>query len=110
MRLRRRLIFRAFCGIALALVAAGCSAPTEAERDNRRLVDALLTAITMKNAEWLDEASQLTDERHRDGHLTDDEFDELNAVIETAKSGKWSDAEKQGYEFRQKHPFVAEGK
>ena len=95
--------------VAFVLMVAGCSAPTEAERDNRRLVDAILTAITMKNVTWLDDDAQLAEQRHRDGHLTDDELEELNEVIETARSGDWSAAEKQGYEFRKKHPFVKEG-
>jgi hypothetical protein len=93
----------------LTLLLPGCSAPTEAERDNRRLVDAILTAITMKNTIWLDDDAELAEKRHLAGQLTDAEYDELTAIIEKAKSGDWQTAEKKGYEFRMKHPFVKEG-
>jgi hypothetical protein len=95
--------------LAASLLAAGCSAPTEAERDNRRLVDAILTAITMKNTNWLDDDAKLAEQRHLDGHLTDDEYEQLSSVIEIAKAGDWQAAEKEGYEFRKQHPYVKEG-
>ena len=95
--------------LALLLMASGCSAPIEVDRDNRRLVDAILTAITMKNATWLEDDAKLAGHRHRDGQLADDEYEQLVAVIETAQAGDWQAAEKQGYEFRKQHPFVKEG-
>ncbi len=78
-------------------------------RQPTRLVDAILTAITMKNADWLEEDAQLAEQRHQDGHLTDDEYEQMSSLIEIARTGDWPAAEKQGYEFRKKHPFVVEG-
>ena len=93
----------------LATLAAGCSGPTEVDRDNRRLVDSILTAITMKNTGWLEDAEKRAEQRYSDGHLTQDEYEQLLSIIETAKAGEWPTAEKMGYEFRNDHPFVKEG-
>ncbi len=107
LRLKSHLI----CGLlfALAPLAAGCSSPTENDRDNRRLLDAILTAITMKNAHWLEEDAALTDRRHEAGQLLDAEYEQLVAIIEKGKAGDWRRAEELGYEFRKGHPFVKEG-
>ena len=94
---------------SLALLTAGCAGPTQADRDNRRLVDAILTAITMKNLTWLEEDAQLATTQHQTGHLTDDEYEHLLSIIGRARSGDWLGAEKQNYKFRKDHPFVREG-
>ena len=111
MKLHPRLNFHLFCGFLFVLVPllSGCSAPTEADRDNRRLLDAILTAITMKNTQWLEDDAKLADERHRAGHLTDWEFTRISEVIAKARTGDWIGSEKLGYEFRKEHPFVKEG-
>ena len=95
--------------IAVALLAGGCSRPSEVDRDNRRVLDAILTAITMKNAEWLEEDATLAEKRHRAGQLGDAEHEELLSIIQTARSGSWKAAEQAGYEFRRRHPFVRDG-
>jgi hypothetical protein len=95
--------------LALAFAASGCSPPSAIDRDNRRLVDAILTAITMKNTNWLEDDTKLAEERHTAGHLTDAEYQELQSIIESARTGDWQAAEKRGYEFRTAHPFVRDG-
>ncbi len=99
------------CGFLfmLTLLFPGCSAPTEVERGNRRVVDAILTAIAMKNTNWLDDDAKLVEQRYLDGQLTDDEYEQLSSVIEIAKTGDWQAAEKAGYKFRKEHPFVKDG-
>jgi hypothetical protein len=94
---------------ALAVFAGGCSGPAEVDRDNRRLVDAVLTAITMKNANWLEDDAKLAEQRNLAGQLCDDDYEELSAVIELARAGDWKTAEEEGYEFRKRRPFVPEG-
>jgi hypothetical protein len=94
---------------ALALTFQGCSGPTEVDRDNRRLVDAILTAITMKNTNWLDDDAELAEQRNLAGQLTDSDYEQLASVIEIARSGDWKTAEQEGYEFRKRRPFVREG-
>ena len=48
--------------------------------------------------------------RHLAGQLTDSDYEELAAVIEIARSGDWKTAEQECYEFRQRRPFVREGR
>jgi hypothetical protein len=92
------------------LLLPGCSrAPTSIERDNRRLVDAVLTAITLKNSRLLEENAGRTKTCHDEGKLTDKEYEGLVAVIDEGRRGDWLGAEKDGYSFRKEHPFVMEG-
>jgi len=94
---------------ALALVACGCRGPTQEDRYNRRALDAILTAITMKSTDLLEESARRAKERFDEGHLTDQEYQGMEAIIDKARSGDWSGAEKDGYEFRKKHPFLKDG-
>ena len=96
--------------LGVSLLALGCRAPTPEERDNRRLVDAVLTAITLKNTRLLDESNRRLERRHREGHLTDEQYKKLQAVIGKGRVGDWAGAERDGYEFRKEHPFVREGR
>ncbi len=96
--------------LGLALLVSGCRrAPTQAERENRRAVDEILTAITIKNQRLLAESAARAKGRHDDGKLTDEEFQGIEAFIGKARADDWAAAEKDGYEFRKKHPFVKEG-
>ncbi len=106
--LRRRAALCVFV-FALALLPGGCSRPVETDRDNRRMVDAILTAVTMRNTGWLEDASARLEERHQEGELADWEHERLLAIVEAARSGEWQAAERMGYEFREERPFVRDG-
>jgi hypothetical protein len=95
--------------LTLALLALGCRGPTQEDRDNRRVLDAILTSITLKNARLLEDNARRVRERHDAGQITDEEYQGMEAIIERARGGDWSGAEKDGYKFREKHPFVREG-
>ncbi len=103
--------FRLFYALqfALVLLATGCFAPTEVDRDNRRLLDAILTAITMKNANWLEDDAKLAEQRHTARQLSEGDYKQLLLMIEQGRSGNWQAAEQMGYEFRKAHPFVKAG-
>jgi len=93
----------------LALLASGCRGPTPEDRDNRIALDAILTAITMKNPRLLDESAKRAKARHDAGQLTDEQYQGMEAFIAKARGGDWTGSEKDGYEFRKRHPFVQEG-
>jgi hypothetical protein len=96
--------------LTIATLLTGCRrTPTEAERDNRRLMDAVLTSITIKNARLLEDNAGRAKARRDAGHLTDEEYRGMTAVIDKARQGDWSGAEKDGYRFRKAHPFVEDG-
>lgn len=98
-------------GFALALVVAvltclgGCGEPSEEARQNRRVVDAVLTAVTTKNRNELDKDAALWDKRLADGVLSEKPHKAVKACIEKAKTGDWSGAEDDLYKFRESNPF-----
>lgn len=100
----RRMILLALTFTALAGVI-GCGQPTEDARQNRRLTDALLTAVTTKNVKELDKCKSLIDKRRTDGLLSEAHHKKLSDLFTQAKSGKWSEAEDGLYKFRESEPF-----
>jgi hypothetical protein len=91
---------------ALILALVGCSGePSERELKNRRELEALLTAISLKNKKELDRDVHRIEERHTSGELSDAPYRALQEIIKKAQSGDWAAAEKQAYEFREAAPF-----
>lgn len=99
------------CAVVVSLIVliAGCGKPTAQDRDNRRVVDCILTAITLRNARLLEDDARWAAQRHDDGQLSDEAYQGLKAVIEKALRGDWLAAEEDGYRFRELHPFVEPG-
>jgi hypothetical protein len=95
--------------LGFAVFAPGCRGPTEAERDNRRVLDAILTAITLKNPRLLEDDARRARTRYEAGQLNDEEYRAMEAIVAKARAGDWSGAETDGYAFRKQHPFVKEG-
>jgi hypothetical protein len=91
--------------MALLLAIAGCGEPSERELKNRRELEALLTAISLKNAKELDKDMKRIDDRHASGELSDDGYKNLQEIAKKAQAGDWSGAEKQAYELRESKPF-----
>ena len=84
---------------------AGCGEPSERELKNRRELEALLTAISLKNKKELDKDIQRIEDRHTSGELSDDSYKDLQEIVKKAQAGDWAAAEKQAYEFRESNPF-----
>jgi hypothetical protein len=93
----------------LGLWAWNGRVPTMEARDNRRTVDAILTAITMKNSRLLEAGIQRARVRRQAAQLTEEQYAGMESFAGRARSGDWAGAEKEGYAFRQKYPFVKEG-
>jgi hypothetical protein len=74
------------------VVTVGCGA-TQFEPKNRRLIEALQTAVTSKNAEWVEAVAKQAAEEHGRQVLSEAEFKSLQAVIDSAKAGDWKTAE-----------------
>ena len=75
------------------------------ELKNRRELEALLTAISLKNQKELDKDIQRIDERHASGELSDASYKDLGEIIKKARGGDWAGAEKRAYELRESKPF-----
>lgn len=94
-------IDRAFCATVLVLALAGCGGePSEREVKNARAFEALLTAVSLKNAAELEKDAALIDERHAAGELSDSRYKDLQEIVAKARAKDWTAAEKRAYEFR----------
>src|SRR5271157_6164461 len=89
----------------LVLLLTGCGEPSVRELKNRRELEALLTAISLKNQKELDKDIQRIEDRHASGELSDESYKDLQEIITKAKGGDWGGAEKQAYEMRESKPF-----
>ncbi|MHC5541511.1 hypothetical protein ACYOEI_25095 [Singulisphaera rosea] len=92
--------------IAVFLLAlAGCGGPTDRERENRKSLEMLLTAITLRNPKELEKDAGRIDERHASGQLSDSRHSDLQEIIGKARAGDWADAEERAYKFREAQPY-----
>lgn len=97
---------RGICFVAAAaLVAAGCGQPTETTRDNRRLLDAILTAVVIRNPEELAKDKQLLDAREEAGLLSAESHAAIQEAIDMAQANDWDAAERELYDIRERIPF-----
>lgn len=99
---RRATVTFAVC---VSLVIAGCGKPTEDARQNRRVVDAVLTAVTVKSRKQLDKDAALWDKRLADGLVSERCHKAVRECIEKARAGDWGGAEDSLYKFRETEPF-----
>src|SRR5262249_16484879 len=91
--------------IGFLLATSGCGGPSEREYKNRRELEALLTAVSLRNKKELEKDARRTDDRHACGELSDGFHHDLQEIIAKARAGDWGSAEKGAYEFREQNPF-----
>ena len=91
---------------ALTLIfAAGCGGPSDTQRDNRKALEFLLTAVTMRNTPELERDAKRIDARRAEGLLSSGTHRELTAIIAKAREGYWEAAEEMTYKLREAQPF-----
>lgn len=95
--------------LIVALFGSACHQPTAEDRDNRRLLEQILTAVTLTNSRLLEDAAKRNQQRHDAGQIADDDFQALEAVITKARAKDWSGAAAAAYAFRKARPFVRPG-
>lgn len=92
---------------ALVLIAAGCGRTRSVDHlKNRKVLDAILTAVTTHNLQQLNDGEILLDAGHAERRISDAHYQTLAALIALARSGEWTNAEEKLYEFREAHPYV----
>jgi hypothetical protein len=89
----------------LLVTLAGCGEPSVRELKNRRELEALLTAISLRNKKELDKDIKRIDDRHASGELSDDGYKDLQEITKQAEAGDWGGAEKKAYELRESKPY-----
>ena len=87
------------------IFASGCGKPSETQRDNRRLMDAILTAVVIRSPKELSNDKELLNARHEAGKLSKNAFSNLSDAISRAEAGEWAEAEQQLYKLREQMPF-----
>jgi hypothetical protein len=90
----------------MALALAGCSGePTERELKNRRELEALLTAVSLKDKKELARDARRIEDRRASGELSEAPYRTLRQIVDKARAGEWAAAEEQAYQFREESPF-----
>ena len=64
---------------------------------NRKVLEALQTAVSSKKSEWLEAVATQVAEKHEEGDISDNEFNAIDAIIKKAKSGDWKSAQKDSF-------------
>ena len=80
--------------VLLMLACTACSRKEEPPQ-NIRLMAALRTAVSARNAQWLAETKTAFQKAVDKGQVSDDTAESFRAIFETAESGDWAKAEKQ---------------
>ena len=91
--------------LVFVLSLGGCGGVSESQRDNRRLLDAILTAISLRNEKELLQDERLLEQRRAAGQLSEESFQAIQQIVAKAKSHDWQQAENELYEYRKAAPF-----
>lgn len=91
--------------LLFALSLGGCGGVSESERDNRRLLEAILTAISLRNEKELLQDERLLERRRAAGQLSEESFQAIQQIVAKAKGHDWQRAENELYEYRKATPF-----
>jgi hypothetical protein len=102
----RGVPWRWAAALTMALALAGCGGePSLRELENRRELEALLTAVSLRSVPELEKDSKRIDDRRASGQLSEARHKDLRKIIETAREGRWGEAETRAYEYREQTPF-----
>ena len=82
-----------FCILFLAGLIGGCSRAPQLSTPNRKILEALQTAVSSKNTEWLDATVKLVEEKRQQKEMSDAEFASIDRIIQKARSGDWKSAQ-----------------
>lgn len=77
------------------------SRPPVVEHDNLRYIQLLRTAVSSKNPTWLAGVEKAINLRREENSLSPSEERHFRRILDQAKSGDWSNADKACFEFEQ---------
>jgi hypothetical protein len=93
--------------LAAVLCLVGCGA-TQLSSTNRHLLEALQTAVSAKNEQWLDGVAKQVEDQRGKGQLSGSEHKVLASVIDLAKAGKWDAAQSRVFALSEAQRPTAE--
>jgi hypothetical protein len=88
--------------MVVLLLALGCGEPSRREVENARAFEALLTAVSLRDAKELEADARLIEARRESGELSSGNYQALADVIAKGRGGDWPEAERLAYAFRAK--------
>lgn len=91
--------------LLFVLSLGGCGGVSESQRDNRRLLEAILTAISLRNEKELLQDEALLEQRRSESRLSEESFQAIQQIVAKAKAHDWQQAENELYEYRKATPF-----
>jgi hypothetical protein len=80
----------------LMVLLAGCGT-TQLSPPGRRLLEAVQTAVSARNSQWLEAAAQQVDTQHDTGPVPQADYQALQAIIAAARAGDWEGAQKRTF-------------
>jgi hypothetical protein len=87
--------------VASLFLALGCGGePSRREVENARAFEALLTAVSLRNAKEFERDAKLIENRHGTGEISDGSYREIAEIIAKGRASDWAGAEKVAYAFR----------
>jgi len=78
--------------LALLLLLAGCGT-TQLSPASRRLLEALQTAVSAKNSQWLEAVARQVESQHAQSEMPSADCQVLQTIIAAARSGDWETAQ-----------------
>lgn len=77
------------------------SRPPVVEHNNLRYIQLLRTAVSAKNPTWLAGVEKAINQRREENALSPTEESHFRRILDQAKSGDWSNADRACFEFEQ---------
>ena len=77
---------------------------------NRKVLEALQTAVSSKKPEWLEAVSTQVAQKHEDGDVSDAEFNAIRTIVKKAESGDWKGAQLASFALSEGQRPTAEDK
>uniref|UniRef100_A0A7C4LQ46 Uncharacterized protein n=1 Tax=Schlesneria paludicola TaxID=360056 RepID=A0A7C4LQ46_9PLAN len=87
--------------VCVAALCGGCGRPPAVQFHNLKLISSLRTAVSAKNAEWLEGVARAVETRHREGTLNAEEFAHFQRIITLAREGQWDAAHREAFRFEE---------
>jgi hypothetical protein len=89
-----RVAFVAFTSSLLLVGSAGCVGPAQigADRETFKTVDALYTAVGLRDPEKVDQCAMKLKSLRDSGKVPEAAYKSLEAIVAQAKDGKWEPA------------------
>ena len=90
--MRSNVVFGCFLLFVVCLLI-GCGHAPQMSAPNRKILEALQSAVSSKKLEWIEAVVTQVAEKRTSKEMSDAEFTAINAIITKAKSGDWKGAQ-----------------